>query len=313
MLSIGVVVVTYEARNVLEKCLAPLRSSPLRPEILVVNSSSSDGTVEEAHRLGVAVWIIPRGSFDHGATREAARRRLGTDIVVMLTPDAHACDAGFLERLVEPLIDGRAAVSYARQIPRADADPIERFSREFNYPAESQLRGIEDWQRYGSYTHFCSNSCAAWRNRALDLIGGFKRTLVSEETVAVAELLELGERVAYVAEAHVVHSHASGILSDFRRQFDVGYARAAFRDKLLAREADERRGVRYARALLAHLRAHAPLWIPYALVHMAGRYLGYRLGMLGRWLPRAVSALSSNQDFFWRRGDDGPRAPLETA
>ena len=123
--SIGVVVVTHRARRLLDGCLAPLLASPLRPQILVVNSSSHDGTVERAWELGAETWTIPRESFDHGRTRELARQRLGTAITVMLTPDAHATGSDFLELLTAPLRDGRAAVAYGRQLPRPGADRIE--------------------------------------------------------------------------------------------------------------------------------------------------------------------------------------------
>ncbi|MEZ5862691.1 MAG: glycosyltransferase [Geminicoccaceae bacterium] len=299
--SIGVVVVTHRARRLLDGCLQPLLASPLRPRLLVVNSSSHDGTVERAWELGAETWTIPRESFDHGRTRELARQRLGTGITVMLTPDAHATGSDFLERLTAPLRDGRAAVAYGRQLPRPGADRIEAFNRSFNYPARSQLRSLADWPTFGAYTHFCSNSCAAWLGSALDEIGGFPATLVSEETIAAARLLERGHRIAYVAEATVRHSHGSGLVADFRRQFDIGHARRPYRHLLLGREGDEARGLAYTKALLATLAREAPGLLPYALLHTATRYAGYRLGLGGARLPRRLKALMSGQDFYWRR------------
>lgn len=299
--STGVVIVTHRARSLLDGCIAPLQASRLRPRILVVNSSSHDGTVERAQELGAETWTIPRDAFNHGRTRELARQRLGTAITVMLTPDAHACGRDFLERLTAPLREGSAAVAYGRQVPREGADPIEDFNRDFNYPAQSHVRSLADWPRYGAYTHFCSNSCAAWLSTALDEIGGFPETLVSEETIATARLLERGHKIAYVAEARVRHSHGSGIIADFRRQYDIGYARAAHRELLLGRERDEARGVAYARRLLAHLAATAPGHLPFALLDTAARYAGYRLGMVGARLPRRLNALFSGQDYYWRR------------
>lgn len=308
---IGVVIVTHRARDLLAGCFGPLRASPLRPRILVVNSSSDDGTVEKAQQLGAETWVVPRSSFNHGRTREFARRRLGTPIVVMLTPDAHALDHDFLERLTAPIRAGEAAVAYGRQVPRDGADAIEEFNREFNYPAASHIRSLTDWRHYGAYTHFCSNSCAAWSNAALDEIGGFPPTLVSEETIATAALLRRGHRIAYVAEARVRHSHGSGLLADFRRQFDTGYARRAYRDLLLSREPDEARGLAYTRALMAHLARTTPGLLPYATLHTAARYAGYRLGMAGARLPRRLKALISRQDYYWQ-GADGD-APLSAA
>ncbi|MCB2010937.1 MAG: glycosyltransferase family 2 protein [Geminicoccaceae bacterium] len=307
--SVGVCIVTYRARDLLDGCIRPLARSPLAPRILVVNSSSNDGTIGRALELGADTWVIPRGSFNHGTTREAARKRLGTGIVVMMTPDARPLSCDFLERLTRPILDGLVDMTYARQLARPGADVIERFIRAFNYPTDGGIRSLDDWDRYGNYSHFCSNSCAAWRQDALDAIGGFRHTLVSEETVAARQLLEAGRRIAYVPEALVVHSHPGGLLRDFRRQFDIGYSRAQFRDLLLSRGRDEERGIAFLAALIRHLWNEQPHSIPYALLHTAMRFLGYRLGMLGRHLPEPLAAHMSQQDFFWQRNrQDGPLA-----
>lgn len=302
--SVGVVVITYRARAMLERCLAPVTASPLRPEVLVVNSSSNDGTVELARALGARTWVIPRRSFNHGLTREAARRKLATDVVVMLTPDCFARSPDFLERLVEPIASGRAEVAYARQVAAADADILARFGRAFCYPERSEIRSAADAARLGSAVHFCSNACAAWSNHALDRIGGFKPTLVSEETIAVCELLEAGGRIAYVAEAVVEHSHPTRLLDSFRRQFDVGWTREVWRHLLLARGADEARGLAYARGLVRAVLAEAPHLLPWALLDTAVRLLGYRTGRLAAHLPVGFARRLSGQDFFW--GEEAP-------
>jgi rhamnosyltransferase len=297
--SIGVVVVTHAARPHLPHCLPPLLRSPLRPRVLVVNSSSGDGTVELARAMGAETLVVPRTSFNHGLTRELARRRLGTDLVAMLTPDAYPQGDDFLERLTAPIRDGRAAVAYGRQVPRAGAGLMERLGRSFNYPATSHLRGLADWPQHGSYTHFCSNACAAWSNEALDAIGGFKPTLVSEETIAAAELLAQGHKIAYVAEAVVLHSHPQSLGGAFRRQFDIGYTRRLHAGLLLARERDETRGRRFAAVALRETARTAPALLPHALAHLATAWLGYRAGTAGPLLPRALARRLSGQDYYW--------------
>jgi rhamnosyltransferase len=205
----------------------------------------------------------------------------------------------FLGRLTDPIRTGAAAVAYGRQIARDGADLLERLGRAFNYPGTSQLRSLADWPSFGSYTHFCSNACAAWSNAALDAIGGFKPTLVSEETIAAAEILAQGGRIAYVAEAVVRHSHRYRLADEFRRQFDIGYSRRLYAPLLLAREPDERRGRRFARKVLAETWTEAPGRLPKVLAHLAACWLGYRVGLCGRHLPLWAAARCSGQDFFW--------------
>jgi rhamnosyltransferase len=190
-------------------------------------------------------------------------------------------------------------VAYGRQIARDGADLLERLGRAFNYPETSQLRSLADWPSFGNYTHFCSNACAAWSNAALDAIGGFKPTLVSEETIAAAEILAQGGRIAYVAQAVVRHSHRYRLADEFRRQFDIGYSRRLYAPLLLAREPDERRGRRFACKALADAWAEAPGRLPEILAHLAACWLGYRVGLCGPHLPLWAAARCSGQDFFW--------------
>ena len=246
---------------------------------------------------------------------------------------------------VQPWADARAGAPAARHLGRGDAHPrrlpaarrlpraadragapagwrpsptagrspgqhdslLERAGREFNYPPASHIRSAADWGRHGSYSRFCSNACAAWSNAALDAIGGFKPTLVSEETIAVAELLARGGRIAYVAEAMVEHAHRLDLAGAFRRQFDIGYSRRLYDWLLLAGEGDGRRGRRFAAAVLRRACRESPRELPRTLAQLAASWLGYRTGLHGHRLPLALARRLSGQDYFWSSEVDGGR------
>src|SRR5688572_30414825 len=108
---VGVAVITHRARLTLAGCLLPLFRSRLNRRVLVVNSSSGDGTVELARSLGAETLVVPRRAFNHGLTRNLARRHLGTPVCVMLTPDAHPLHNDFVDRLTAPVRTGAAAVA----------------------------------------------------------------------------------------------------------------------------------------------------------------------------------------------------------
>lgn len=297
--TIGVVIITHRSKQHLSHSLPLLLASSLQPRVMVVNSSSQDGTVEEAERLGAETWVIPRASFNHGATREQARQRLGTDIVVMMTPDAYVVDASMLELLVEPLLSQRASVSYGRQAPRENAGFLEAFARQFNYPTSSHVRGIEDVSRFGVYTFFCSNSWAAYRNCALNEIGGFPTTLMSEDALATAALLRRGHKIAYVAEAVVRHSHDYTLVHELQRYFDTGYVRAKHAQLIDFGVTDSQRGRQYFVELNRLLLKERPSLLPYAWTQTVAKWLGYQMGRFGSYLPVAIAKRLSSQDYYW--------------
>lgn len=300
--TVGIGVITYRDGKHLKNCLPPLLNSPLKPRVMVFNSSSNDGTVEEAERLGAETFIIPRKNMNAGYSREATRKKLNTDIFVAMTPDAYALDENMIETLVKPIMEGKAAVAYARQIPHDDATPIAKFSRMFNYPEQSQIRGIEDAAKYGSYLPFCSDTCAAYSQKALDEIGGFRWILGGEDTVAAAMLLRKGYKIAYVAEAVVKHSHNYSPSKEFHRHFDTGVYRETWKKTLFfGKSSDEGRGMKYLEGLVKYLRANEPKLVLKGIFQVGMGYLGYLTGKFGRDLiPNSIKKEISHAEFYWK-------------
>lgn len=300
--TIGVGVITYKDGKHLKYCLPPLLNSPLKPKVIVFNSSSNDGTVEEAERLGAETFVIPRKNMNAGFSREMTRKKLGTDIFVAMTPDAYAVDEHMIERLVKPIVEGRVAVSYARQIPHDNATPIARFSRMFNYPEQSQIRGIEDVNKYGSFLPFCSDTCAAYSQKALDEIGGFRWILGGEDTVAAAMLLKKGYKIAYVAEAVVKHSHNYSPTKEFIRHFDTGIYRNTWRKTLsFGKGSDESRGIKYLQGMIQYLAKTEPSMILTGIFQLGMGYAGYLLGRFGyKIIPNSIKMKISHAEFYWK-------------
>ena len=298
--SVGVVVLTHQAKEHLQHSLPHIIHSPVKPRVLVVNSSSRDGTVELAQQMGAETLVIPRQELNHGLTRERARKHLDTEIVVMMTPDAYPTDAGTLARLIAPVVQGRAAAAYGRQIPHDGADIFEAFPRYFNYPATSHIRSLNDLPHRGVYTFFFSDTFAAYSSRALDDLGGFPAVLTWEDAITAARLLRRGHRVAYVADAVVKHSHRYGLKAEFRRFFDAGYVRRVHKDVFSAPETDHGRGWLFFRKLVRELyRTGSAHLVPYAVLQTGVKLAGYRMGKFGPRLPLAVKKRLSSQDYYW--------------
>ena len=297
--SVGIAVITHRAKHHLPKCLPPLLKSPLKPRVLVVNSSSHDGTVELAQELGAETLVIPRKEFNHGATRELARKHLGTEIIVMITPDAYAVDHSVVEKLIHPLANGHASVAYARQLPHDGATFFEAFARNFNYPREGHIRSFQDVPHFGVYSIFCSNSCAAYLNRALDEVNGFPTVLLGEDTFTVARLLEKGHRIAYTPEAQIKHSHSYNLVQEFKRNFDTGIAREQHKDIIAKYGKDEKRGRTYVKEMGKQLWKEKPHLLPFAALRILICWLGYKVGKASLKAPLWWKKLCTSQDFYW--------------
>ncbi len=300
--NLALVIPTLNAGPHLARLLPALAAQTLRPSrFLVVDSSSTDDTVARFRDAGAEVQVIAREDFDHAGTRQMAIGMLDDrKIVIFLTQDAVPAHPEAFAHLVKAFEDERTGVAYGRQLPAPGAGPIAAHARLFNYPAESQVRTMQDAPRFRIKTAFCSNSFAAYRRGALLEAGGFQSpAILSEDMVAAAAILSAGWNIRYVAEARVYHSHDYTTAMEFRRYFDTGVLHARSRSLLERFGGPEGEGWRYIRSELSYLLSNRPLVIPVALLRTASKYLGYRLGRAEERLPLGLKrALSLNRRYW---------------
>ncbi|MFY9646916.1 MAG: glycosyltransferase family 2 protein [Terriglobales bacterium] len=272
---------TLNASAIWKEFWPALTAQTLQPsEVLVLDSSSTDNTVEQARRDGCRVVTIPAAEFRHGGTRQlAAGLARDADLLVYLTQDSILADANAMANLVAAFQDTSIAAAYGRQLPRPNANPIEAHARLFNYPPVSAVRSLESRDTLGFKAIFFSNSFGAYRRTALEQVGGFPlEANFGEDTVVVARLLERGWRVAYVAEAPTYHSHAYSFREEFRRYCLIGQLHG--NEPWLLRDfgTASGEGGRFAISEIRYLFGHAPWLIPEAIVRTALKYLGYKRG-----------------------------------
>jgi rhamnosyltransferase len=299
---ISVVIPTRNGGSRFGELLAALRGQSRPPdEILVIDSGSSDETLELARRFGARIIPIAPRDFDHGTTRTLGARSACGEVLVYLTQDAVPADSEALALLLASLADERVAAAYGRQLPGPDASCFARHLRAFNYPERSVIRSFADRARYGFKTAFISNSFAAYRRQPLAAIGYFQEGLVfGEDTFTVAKLLRKGYCVAYVAEARVYHSHNYTVVQDFRRYFDIGVAHGTNRELLESFGSPAGEGRRFVAAELAFLvREKQYLRLPESLVRSGVKLAAYHLGKRYTLLPRGLARRCSLNRAWW--------------
>lgn len=259
------------------------------------------GTTLEREHHNITVKHLSKREFDHGRTRNQGVKLSDTDVFVMMTQDAMPADEFLLERLLEALRGEKAAVSYARQLPGRDSSEAERFTRQFNYPAESCVKTKADLSELGVKTFFCSNVCAAYRRDVFDELGGFvNHAIFNEDMLYAAKAVQAGFAIAYAAQAKVYHSHNYTYRQQFRRNFDLGVSQADH-PEVFAAYPSESEGIRLVKSTVAHLKEKRMRnKIPGVIIQSGFKYTGYLLGKRYRRLPRRlVLACSSNKD-YWR-------------
>lgn len=279
-MSVSVIVPTLNAAGEIAALLAALMGQTQPPdEILVVDSGSTDGTAELARAHGARVMAIPRDRFDHGGTRDAALRQTTGEFVLFLTQDALPADERYIEQLLLPFADERIAAASGRQLPRPDARPYVQAVQQYRYPAQSRAWGPEERETLSIRAYHLSDVCSAYRRSAYEAVGGFPHPLpTNEDMLIAAAFLDAGYRLAYRADATVVHSHSLTLCQEYRRNVLIGRFLREYGERLgNPRETGE--GLRMVRQVLSQLlRSGHPLECPAFAADCAARLLGSRAG-----------------------------------
>ncbi len=302
-LSISVIIPTYNAIHYLPKLLNSLIEQTVDFEIIVIDSSSRDGTLDTANEFASKVIIIPQSEFDHGGTRAKAAKEARGDILVFLTQDALPFNINAVKNLIEPLKDKDVVASYGRQLANGNATLFAKHLREYNYPQESYIRSFKDSKKYGLKTAFLSDSFAAYRKDAILDVGSFKEgTIFGEDMHLVARLLINGKKVAYCSDAMVYHSHNYSVKEEFMRYFDTGvfHSNEAWLIEKFGKAEGE--GLRYVKSeFKSILKEGDILKIPEFLIRNIAKIVGYKLGKNYKKFPKNIAKSLSMHQSWWDR------------
>jgi rhamnosyltransferase len=304
-LQIALIIPTYNAAGHWCDLLEGIQNQSVAPhQVIVIDSSSTDGTPLAARSAGFTVLNIAPEEFNHGATRQlAAQHALNADVLIYLTQDAIPCDCDSFKNLVSAFGDPEVGAAFGRQLPRANANPIEAHARLFNYPAKSTMRSWDSRHVLGFKSIFFSNSFGAYRREALMSVGGFLSDVIfGEDTLVVAHLHRAGWKTVYVADALVRHSHSYSIGEECRRYFDIGvlHAREPWLLQQFGNVSGE--GRRFVLSELQFLFKRDPLRIPSAFLRTISKYVGYKLGRYESRIPVWLKhRLSMNKGYWGHR------------
>lgn len=179
-------------------------------EVVLVDSGSTDGTLEIAQRHGCRIYHITREEFSFGRSLNVGCAASRGDILVFISGHCVPTDAGWLRALCKPIIDEQVSYSYGRQVGDDDSYFSERRIFAKYFPAVSAV------PQQGFY---CNNANSALARSAWQAFP-FDEELTGLEDMDVAKrLVQAGHKIGYVADACVFHHHQESWRS-VRRRFE---------------------------------------------------------------------------------------------
>ena len=249
MITLSIVIVSFNARADLERCLESLHAAPPRAahEIVVVDNASSDGSAEAARRWpGVTVMANPFNTGFAAANNTGIRATAG-EFVLLLNSDT-IVPAGAIDRLLDALkerpaaavigprlvdAEGRAELSFGRTLgPFNELRQKSRARRPAVVDALTRQPHAPDW---------VSGACLLVRRADAEAVG-----LLDERYFMYIEDVDFG-----------VAMRARGRQVLFTPDVEVVHLRG--RSARTAADATERA---YRRSQMAYYEKHRPRWAP---------------------------------------------------
>ena len=167
-------------------------------EVIVVDSGSSDATVQIAEQGGAHLNHIAKDDFSFGRSLNLGCNNASGDILVFISGHCVPCDKNWLAALCAPIKAGEAGYVYGRQTGRDTTKFSEQQIFEKYFPPHDAPQNAD---------FFCNNANAAiarnvWQNYLFD------EEITGLEDMKLARLyVGDGGKIAYASGAMVFHIH----------------------------------------------------------------------------------------------------------
>lgn len=185
-------------------------------EVIIIDSGSTDRTLEIVRRYPVKLYQIKAAEFNHGLTRNFGISKSQGKFIILMTADAIPGNKYWMGKLVNSLeVDGSVAGAYSRQLPHPGAHPltkarVSRFFTADKLRRESKIERIEEYNKLSPKEkhRFCSfdNVSSCIRKEVWERIP-FSKTDFAEDLQWSKKVLEAGYKIVYQPESVVYHSH----------------------------------------------------------------------------------------------------------
>lgn len=181
-------------------------------EVILVDSGSTDSTAAIAESHGAKIVRIPPQDFTFGRSLNLGIEAAAHELIVIASAHVYPVYPDWLETLLRPFEEERVALTYGKQ-------------RGPGFAKFSEQQIFYQWYPEASSenqpTAFCNNANAAIR-KSLWRKNRYDEALTGLEDLAWGKWAkEQGFRIAYVAEAEIIHIHNEtprGVYNRYRRE-----------------------------------------------------------------------------------------------
>ncbi|MCK4829997.1 glycosyltransferase, partial [bacterium] len=206
---VSIVILTKKGGSLFQSCLDTIYDQivDFSFEVVIVDSGSTDGTLQYIKKYPVRLYEIKSHEFSFGRTRDYAFGLSKGRYIVTLSQDVVPVNGNWLKKLIEPLAQDSADVVQGKVIVPVDREIFYWEKKGFFYFTRE---GAEFFEKYGEIGLSCCNLAIkrqAWEDTR------FGGALMNEDKVIQRKLYEKGYRIVWAPDAIAYHGHSYNLKS----------------------------------------------------------------------------------------------------
>ncbi len=223
MIDLSIVIVSYNARADLERCLQSLRAAPPRAshEIIVVDNASTDGSAEAAEGFAGVRVIRSPGNAGFAAANNIGIRASAGAALLLLNSDTivppGALDALLTTLLAHPdvavvgprLVDGqgRAELSFGPMISPVNEWTQRRLMRRLAAGDPAAVRQVEEMTGREQRPDWVTGACLMVRRSDAEAVGLLDERffMYTEDVDFCASIRRRGRQILFTPSVEVTH------------------------------------------------------------------------------------------------------------
>lgn len=310
---VSIIIPTYNGVDTIKECLNSIfaQETPWRFDVHIIDSGSTDGSLNIIKQFPVYLTQIPSSEFSHGGTRNKAAANVKGEYIVFLVQDAELISSNWLITLVQAVDLNNAAGAFGGQDPRPEASMYSRWKMSqvlpnLTTPMIKRLEAPRSWNQMSPKERFevafFHNACSCIRRDIL-LKLPFRKMPYGEDMDWAKRVLLAGHTIVYEPRSRIIHSHDRSIAYEFKRAYsDHSLVWELFAWEMISSPISLLGALRWNILYSAHwvwkhpitfaekVKAIANTWL-YIGAQVLGTYLGSRSGKLMSMYPTTMDKL----------------------
>lgn len=232
MVFITVIIPVKNGAATLQKCLKSIEEQTIADciDLIILDTASTDNSVEIAERFGAKVIPVQPGEFNHGLTRNIGVDLAHGHLLFYTVQDAWLTAKDQLEKMAGHFCDKQLdAVAGIQAVPaEKDKNPARWFKRysepvtTYQYYNTDAFNRFSDKEKYNLVSHW-DNVNAMYRKESLQKVP-FVHTGFAEDKLWARDAISKEMKLAFDPSLVVYHYHHRNFIYSFRVQYVFNYS-----------------------------------------------------------------------------------------